>query len=181
MTDKRDTSETALLVAGPTRARMLYIASLLVILLLGGSFVALIGLGLIVSGEGPFVGVFLFGGVIIDFVMIVGLLLDLGRNQYWIDGTTVVERRIRSNRRRDLLTEPIRADETPRLIIGETGTRPMVLPLRDPYRNGKPIAAHHLRALADIVSNRPDGSDEGIRDIAEGLREMAADPFGLRH
>lgn len=43
------------------------------------------------------------------------------------------------------------------------------------------MAAKPLRALADIISSRPDGADQEVRDIADSLRQMAADPFDQRH
>lgn len=181
MADTHGATGAITLTAGPTTGRQVGFTVLSGVWLLGGTLATLIGLGSVASGEDPFLGVLILVGVIAVWVLVVRTVLDFVRSLYWLEGTVVVQRRLRRDRRCDLMTAPIRADGTPRIIIGEPDAQPVVLPLHDPYRDHRPLAAQGLRALAEIISSRPDQSAQEVRDIVASLRQMAADPFGLRH
>ncbi|MFB4297870.1 hypothetical protein [Actinomadura sp. NTSP31] len=111
------------------------------------------------------------------------------RRAWWLDGTVLVQRKVRGELRCDLSTAQVAAEAAPaillrgpellpRLVAGQRGRQPLRLWLRDPDRRRALLPAAELLALAQAVSHGRE-DDPRIAPIAEGLRALAADPSAV--
>jgi hypothetical protein len=147
-----------------------------------------------ISGLGPQARPFVWLVLVASLVLcgaIAWLGVKLYRSAYWLDGTVLVQRRVRGWRRVDLSTAKVDAEAVapspagvgqplPQLVAQQPGHEPIRLWLRDPDRRSAPLPPGQLLALAAAITHGR-GDDPQARRIADALRGMAHDPYDLGH
>ncbi|GAA2626793.1 hypothetical protein GCM10010411_74740 [Actinomadura fulvescens] len=107
---------------------------------------------------------------------------------YWLDGTCLIRRKLRSEQRCDLTVAAVTADSMasvfgpsiPKLTAAEPGAPPITLRLRVKERWNQMLPAAELTLLAEAISARPQMDDQTAA-VVNGLRAMASNPFGTSH
>jgi len=121
------------------------------------------------------------------FIVVTGL--KIFRMAFWLEGTVLMQRRVRRMRRCDLSTVPVTGETVaasvggtttplPRIVIAAPDGEPIKLWLRNPGQRLAPLPPDQLTALAAAIEHgRAD--DPEVRRVTDGLRRMADDPSSV--